>query len=102
MIEKIKKLLALSKSPNENEARVALLKAQEIMAKHHISERDLDETEEENEIIMLETNISYTSRTNSWVQFFEELWNHSYYVETIGHISEDTIKQYIEHQSKAY
>lgn len=31
-----------------------------------------------------------------------QLWNHSYYVETIGHISEETIKQYIEHQSKAY
>ena len=31
-----------------------------------------------------------------------QLWNHSYYVETIGHISEDTIRKYIEHQSKAY
>ena len=31
-----------------------------------------------------------------------QLWNHSYYVETIGHISEDTIRKYIEHQSKQY
>jgi len=31
-----------------------------------------------------------------------QLWNHSYYVETIGHISEETIKKYIDHQSKAY
>ena len=31
-----------------------------------------------------------------------QLWNHSYYVETIGHISDDTIRKYIEHQSKAY
>ena len=31
-----------------------------------------------------------------------QLWNHSYYVETIGSISEDTIKKYIEKQSKAY
>ena len=31
-----------------------------------------------------------------------ELWNHSYYVETIGSISEDTIRRYIENQSKGY
>lgn len=31
-----------------------------------------------------------------------ELWNHSYYVETIGDISEETICKYIEHQSKQY
>ena len=30
------------------------------------------------------------------------LWNHSYYVETIGSISEDVIRKYIEHQSKQY
>ena len=28
------------------------------------------------------------------------LWTRSYYVETIGHISEETIKQYIEDQKK--
>ena len=28
------------------------------------------------------------------------LWTHSYYVETIGHISEETIKKYIEDQKK--
>ena len=31
-----------------------------------------------------------------------ELWNHSYYVETIGSISEDVIRRYIENQSKGY
>lgn len=31
-----------------------------------------------------------------------ELWNHSYYVETVGSISEDAIKQYIEKQIKSY
>ena len=31
-----------------------------------------------------------------------ELWNHSYYVETIGSISEENIKKYIEKQDKAY
>ncbi len=31
-----------------------------------------------------------------------EFWNHSYYLETIGDISEETIRKYIEHQSKQY
>ena len=31
-----------------------------------------------------------------------ELWNHSYYVETIGAVSEKNIRRYIEKQSKAY
>ena len=31
-----------------------------------------------------------------------ELWNHSYYLETIGDVSEETIRNYIEHQSKQY
>lgn len=35
--EKIKKLLALSKSPNEHEAQSALAKAQQLMAEHKIS-----------------------------------------------------------------
>ena len=29
-----------------------------------------------------------------------ELWNHSYYVETVGSVSEENIRRYIEHQSK--
>ena len=31
-----------------------------------------------------------------------QLWNHSYYVETVGDVSEETIRKYIERQSKAY
>ena len=31
-----------------------------------------------------------------------QLWNHSYYCETIGDVSSDTIRKYIERQSKAY
>ncbi len=30
------------------------------------------------------------------------MWNHSYYIETIGSISEDVIRKYIEKQTKAY
>ena len=31
-----------------------------------------------------------------------ELWNHSYYVESVGCISEETVKQYISKQEKTY
>lgn len=31
-----------------------------------------------------------------------ELWNHSYYAESIGCISEETVKQYIAKQEKTY
>lgn len=31
-----------------------------------------------------------------------ELWNHSYYVETVGSVSEENIRQYIEKQSNSY
>lgn len=45
----------------------------------------------------------YTSRTlrkefNSLCTRLPTLWTRSYYVETIGHISEETIKRYIEDQ----
>ncbi len=42
IIEKIKKILALSKSGNENEAAVALEKARQLMERHGISERDVE------------------------------------------------------------
>ena len=44
--EKIQKLLSLAGSPNENEARAALLKAKELMAKHKMSEDDFKPEEE--------------------------------------------------------
>ena len=31
-----------------------------------------------------------------------ELWNHSYYVETIGSVSEENIRKYLEKQNKSY
>jgi putative transposase len=32
----------------------------------------------------------------------DQLWNHSYYVGTIGSVSEENIRRYIEHQSKSH
>jgi len=31
-----------------------------------------------------------------------QLWNHSYYCETVGDVSEETIRRYIDRQTKAY
>ncbi len=42
ILGKLQKLLALAKSPNPNEAGVALAKAQELMAKHSLSFTDLE------------------------------------------------------------
>ena len=39
--DKIKKLLALATSPNENEAKSALLKAKKLMMDHKISEAEV-------------------------------------------------------------
>ena len=44
IIEKIKKLLALSTSSNENEAQAAMTKAQELLAKYKLSMKDIDGT----------------------------------------------------------
>lgn len=48
MIERIKKLLALSESSNENEAKLAMLKTQEILAKHKLSLKEVKEFKEAN------------------------------------------------------
>lgn len=41
--EKIEKLLALATSPNEHEAKAALLKAKELMAKNKLTEADFED-----------------------------------------------------------
>lgn len=43
IVEKIKKLLALSESSNEHEAKLAMLKAQELLAKHKLSLKEVKE-----------------------------------------------------------
>ena len=62
--DKINKLLALSQSPNENEARLALLKAKELMVAHKLSMQDL--AAEDAEVIHHETSFTYSRRRNSW------------------------------------
>lgn len=65
--EKIKKLLALGASTNEHEARAALLKARELMAKHKLSERDFEEATEQ-KLIHKECEVKWTTDSgNIWM-----------------------------------
>jgi preprotein translocase subunit Sss1 len=61
-IEKIQKLLALSKSPNENEASVALKMAMDMLSKHNLSMSEINvekkETVEQEEVKFTGKNFS--------------------------------------------
>lgn len=64
--EKIAKLLALSASPNENEAQAALLSARKLMAKYKLQPEDIPEHRSEKVVREL-TGIRCTKMTNSWM-----------------------------------
>lgn len=64
--EKIKKLLALSESDNENEAKSALLKAKMLMAKHKISEADLKSIEKQG-VRQVRTQFTCSKRREPWM-----------------------------------
>lgn len=66
--EKIQKLLALATSPNENEARAALLKAKELMAANKLSEADFEEVKDQELVHVLCENVKWTSDSgNVWM-----------------------------------
>lgn len=61
LIEKIQKLLSLSESSNENEAKIAMLKAQELLVKHKLSLQEVKNIKINNSKIKDDiTNISFT------------------------------------------
>lgn len=63
--DKIAGLLALSESPNENEAKAALLKARELMAKYKLRPEEC--TKDENVKVIREAlNVTCTTMTNPW------------------------------------
>ena len=64
--EKIRNLLALAESSNEYEAKAALLKARELMAKHKISEKELGPAEEQN-VERNTTGITWSRRRDPWI-----------------------------------
>lgn len=63
--DKINKLLALSQSPNEHEARLALCKAKELMTGHGLSMQDL--TADGAQVIHYETTFTYSKRRSCWM-----------------------------------
>lgn len=65
ILEKIVKLLALAESPNEGEAKAALLKARQLMAKHKLTEMDLKHLNQQR-VKTITTDMSYTSMTRAW------------------------------------
>lgn len=64
--EKIRKLLALAESPNENEAKAALLMARKLMAEHKLRLEDCKESEKL-KVIKKNVGITCTKRQNSWI-----------------------------------
>lgn len=64
--DKISKLLALAESPNENEARLALLKARELMAEYKLTPDEI--VREKSETVKREVlDIKCTKMTNAWI-----------------------------------
>lgn len=64
--EKIKKLLALAESPNEHEAKAALLKARQLMAEHKLTEAECIDVEKQ-EIKDVHTGITCSKRREPWI-----------------------------------
>ena len=65
-LEKIRKCLALSKSPNENEARTALLMARRLMAEYKIGIGD-EQLDEDQVPEQRETSVTFTTIRDNWV-----------------------------------
>lgn len=66
--DKIKKLLALATSPNENEAKAALLKAKKLMMEHKISETEVQGLEEQKLIHLQCDGIRWTTDSGEiWI-----------------------------------
>lgn len=65
-VKKIQNLLDLAQSPNEYEARDALLKARKLMAKHKIMEQDLNHMDAQN-VENKMTSVTYSARRDPWV-----------------------------------
>lgn len=64
--DKIRKLLALAESPEEAEARAALLKARKLMAEHKLREEDCRQPEKLR-VIRKTVGITCTKRKNAWL-----------------------------------
>lgn len=74
--EKIKKLLALSESSNEHEAKAALLKAKQLMVEHKIAESDL--TDGESVVKKIKSDVTYSARRDPWIPLLADTLARNY------------------------
>lgn len=63
---KIRNLLALAQSPNENEAKAALLKARELMITHKLTEAELGDAKDKT-VQKVPTDVTYSKRRDPWI-----------------------------------
>lgn len=72
--DKIKKLLALATSPNENEAKAALLRAKKLMMEHKISETEVQGLDEQELIHLQCDNVRWTTDSGEiWITSLVDL-----------------------------
>lgn len=72
--DKIKKLLALATSPNENEAKLALLKAKKLMMDHKISEAEVQDMNEQELVHLQCDDIRWTTDSGeTWITNLTDL-----------------------------
>lgn len=72
--DKIKKLLALATSPNENEAQAALLKAKKLMMDHKISEAEMQDLNEQELVHLQCDDIRWTTDSGEiWIANLADL-----------------------------
>lgn len=64
--DKIRKLLALAESPEENEAKSALLKARELMAEHKLTEAEVKDMEKQ-PVENIRMDLTCSKRRNPWM-----------------------------------
>ena len=64
--DKIRKLLSLAQSDNDNEAKAALLKAKQLMAENKIAEIDLVDARNQ-KVLRKPSGICYTYHTRPWL-----------------------------------
>ncbi len=75
--EKILKLLPLAESPNENEAKLAILKARQLMAEHKLSEAEVKDLSKQ-EVQKIITDIFCSPRKNPWIVPLSEVISENY------------------------
>lgn len=81
--DKIRKLLALAESPNENEAKCALLKAKQLMAEHKIEKIDLEDVKVK-KVKRIETEYTFTKRGEWWISDLAQIIAENYCCRSAG------------------